>query len=286
MSGGRHPRRVGIQWPGGVTLDPDAQAWIARVELADGQALEAAFRTAVSDLVVYAKATASANGGTLWSRINNWILFNGPRTLAGAMVIPLKGGVQPVSVNLTAALHTRKGGIRGNDPFMRIDTGVVLPAGTPLAGGVYQTEPPSVSRGTYWSDSSTAPPNFMLGAGTNNDFLARLGTGFLLAANGVDNAPLDPNTSVYVGAVSAERSLSTNATNSWNIVRNTSGLTTRQAGPIPVDTARGAVDLFARRANDFNGLFRLGGFIQGSLSALECNDLLNRYQAAVAAHIP
>lgn len=292
MSGGRWP---GIGIPrAGVDLDPDAVSWIARVELADGQLLETAFQQAVSDLVAYAKATASVNGGTLWSRIYCWTLLSGPRTVAGAMVIPLKGGVQPVGVNLTAGLHTRNGGIVGT-ATLRIETGVSLPEGLPVAGGVYQTEVPATVGGTYWNDSFSFPPPYMLGMGgggavtpADSAFFTRAGApGTTLVLGTFGNTPFAPHAMEHVGSAAFERTSSAEATTSWDIARNTSLLTAKGQSPGPAATTRGPVDLFSRRSGSpFPGLFRLGGFIQGSLSALECNDLLNRYQAEVATHIP
>lgn len=295
MSGGRHPG-IGIVWPPPVPMDPDAAAYIARVEAADGQALEANFKAALSDLVVYAKATtsAAAGGGTLWSRVSNWILFSGPRTVTGAMVVPLRGGVQPVGVNLTAGLHTRRGGIVGT-PTLRIATGVALPAGFPIAGGVFQTAPTVANYGgSYWVDSSS-PQVFVLGMGggttvtpSDSAFFVRVGdtTSNLIIGEGI-NLPHAPMASTFIGAVSVERTANTTANTAWDLVRGTAGMTSRANAPADPTTARLPIHMYSRPSGaPAPGEFRLGGFIQGSLLARECNDLLNRYQAAVTAHVP
>ena len=102
MSGGRHPR-IGIPW---LVLDIDASAYIAAVEAADGQALEAGVRTAINNYVLALKAT------TGWAAMDVILPFIGARTLAGALV-PLKGNV-PILSNFVAGDYDRKLGLKGN----------------------------------------------------------------------------------------------------------------------------------------------------------------------------
>jgi hypothetical protein len=66
-------------------FDPDAAAYIAAVEAADGQALEEGVKQAMNTLV----ATLKSQVG-LWDNIEIFAPLAGPRTLAGCMV-PLKG---------------------------------------------------------------------------------------------------------------------------------------------------------------------------------------------------
>ncbi len=93
--------------------DPDAAAWIALVEAADGSPMAAANKTAVNDLVIGMKADASPNGGVSnWQATTFMCLLAGPSTLAGAL-IPLRG-VAPTGINLVGADQTRLAGIAGD----------------------------------------------------------------------------------------------------------------------------------------------------------------------------
>jgi hypothetical protein len=89
-----------------ASLDPAAAAYIAAVEAADGQALEAAVRTAINNFVVGCKADG------IWSAIKASCVLMGARTLAGALV-PLVGAA-PTNVNFAAGDYNRKAGLIGN----------------------------------------------------------------------------------------------------------------------------------------------------------------------------
>lgn len=89
----------------GVT-DPDAAAYIAAVEAADGQLLEFAVGKAINDFVVGCKADG------IWASINWCLVLCGARTIDGAL-LPLKGP-KPTNVNLTIAEYDRKTGLSGN----------------------------------------------------------------------------------------------------------------------------------------------------------------------------
>jgi len=78
------PRLLRPRQTGG---DPDALLYIAAVQAADGQPLEAGVRKAISDFVVGCKADG------IWSAIKASCLLMGARTLAGALT-PLKYGAE------------------------------------------------------------------------------------------------------------------------------------------------------------------------------------------------
>lgn len=86
--------------------DPDGLAYLAEVERADGQALEAGVRTAVIDFVAGCKADG------IWSAIKASCILAGARTLNGALV-PLVG-VAPVSFNFVSGDYDRKTGLVGD----------------------------------------------------------------------------------------------------------------------------------------------------------------------------
>lgn len=89
-----------------ATLDPDAAAYLAAVEAADGQALEAAVRTAVNNFVVGCKADG------IWTAIKASCILMGARTLSGCLV-PL-AGTAPTNVNFVSGDYNRKTGPQGD----------------------------------------------------------------------------------------------------------------------------------------------------------------------------
>lgn len=86
--------------------DPDALRYIAAVQSADGQSLEAGVKTAIEAFVVGCKADG------IWSSIKASCILMGARTLSGALV-PLAGSA-PTNNNFVAADYNRKTGLAGN----------------------------------------------------------------------------------------------------------------------------------------------------------------------------
>ena len=99
---------MGAVAPGGVALDPDAAAYIARVEGASGdnQALEQGVKDAINDFVVGCKADG------IWNAIKASCILAGARTLNGALQ-PLVG-TAPTSFNFVSGDYDRKTGLVGN----------------------------------------------------------------------------------------------------------------------------------------------------------------------------
>ena len=102
-----------IYVPGKLTLrqawqpmDPDAAAYIAAVEAADGQPLEEKVKIAIDDFVLGCKADG------IWSAIKASCILAGARTLNGALV-PLAGAA-PTNFNFVAGDYNRKIGLRGD----------------------------------------------------------------------------------------------------------------------------------------------------------------------------
>jgi hypothetical protein len=88
------------------TDDPDAAAYIAAVETADGQALETATRVAIHSFVKGCKADG------IWSAIKASCILAGARTLSGALV-PLVG-TAPTNFNFVSGDYNRKTGLTGS----------------------------------------------------------------------------------------------------------------------------------------------------------------------------
>jgi hypothetical protein len=86
--------------------DPDAAAYIAAVEAADGQVLEAAVASAITAFVVGCKTDGT------WNALKASCIMAGARTLAGALV-PLRG-TAPTNFNFVAGDYNRKTGLKGD----------------------------------------------------------------------------------------------------------------------------------------------------------------------------
>jgi hypothetical protein len=93
-------------FPNTAPADPDAQAYLAAVEAADGQALETGVRDAINLFVLGCKADST------WDAIKASCILAGARTLAGALV-PLKG-TAPTNSNFVSGDYNRKTGLIGN----------------------------------------------------------------------------------------------------------------------------------------------------------------------------
>ena len=93
----------------GITLrnqlpaDAEADAYIAAVEAADGQALEPSVKFAIKNFVLCCKADG------IWSAIKASCILAGARTLSGALV-PLVG-TAPTNLNFVSGDYNRKTGL-------------------------------------------------------------------------------------------------------------------------------------------------------------------------------
>jgi hypothetical protein len=87
-------------------FDPDAKAYIAAVEVADGQALEPAIRTAYNKFILGCKSDG------IWDAIKASCILAGARSLSGAMV-PLKGSA-PTNNNFVSGDYVRTTGLVGD----------------------------------------------------------------------------------------------------------------------------------------------------------------------------
>ena len=97
----------------GVT-DPDAGAYIAAVEAADGQLLEFGVGKAINDFVVGCKQDK------IWDAIKASCILAGARTLNGALV-PL-AGTAPTNFNFVSGDYNRKTGLVGDGSTKYLDS--------------------------------------------------------------------------------------------------------------------------------------------------------------------
>ena len=99
-------RNTPLNLPFNLGYDVNAAAYIAAVEAADGQALEAGVKTAINTFVVGCKADG------IWNAIKASCILSGARTLDGALV-PLVGAA-PTSFNFVSGDYNRKTGLVGD----------------------------------------------------------------------------------------------------------------------------------------------------------------------------
>jgi hypothetical protein len=94
--------------------DPDALAYLAEVERADGQALESGVRDAVIAFVAGCKADG------IWAAIKASCILAGARTLNGCLT-PLTG-TAPTNFNFVAGDYNRKTGLAGGGSTKYLDS--------------------------------------------------------------------------------------------------------------------------------------------------------------------
>ena len=127
----------------GPSFDTDAATYIAAVEAADGQALEAATQTAINTFVVGCKADGN------WNAIKAACILAGARTLSGALV-PLAGPA-PTNNNFVSADYNRKTGLAGNGSTKYLNSNRANNADPQNSQhvGIFVTGANSVGYGTY-----------------------------------------------------------------------------------------------------------------------------------------
>jgi hypothetical protein len=111
-----------IQKPTGAKLvlrkelpaDAEADAYIAAVEAADGQALESGVKFAIKNFVLCCKQDG------IWDAIKASCILAGARTLAGSLV-PLVG-TAPTNFNFVSGDYNRKTGLVGNGSTKYLDS--------------------------------------------------------------------------------------------------------------------------------------------------------------------
>jgi hypothetical protein len=106
---------------GAAVSDPDAQAYLQAVEVADNQALEQGVQQAVNQFVIGCKADG------IWTAIKASCILAGARTLTGALV-PLVG-TAPTNNNFVSGDYNRKTGLVGDGSTKYLAANYTYPAG-------------------------------------------------------------------------------------------------------------------------------------------------------------
>jgi hypothetical protein len=163
----------------GVT-DPDAGAYIAAVEAADGQLLEFGVGKAINDFVVGCKQDRT------WDAIKASCILAGARTLSGALV-PL-AGTAPTNNNFVSGDYNRKTGLVGNGSNKYLNSNRSM-----------QIDPVNNQHASVYL--STYATNTWLGGTTNTSptFYTDLESSGLYCGTGGSAVSIATNTTGFVG---------------------------------------------------------------------------------------
>ena len=214
----------------GRRFDTDAQNYIARVEAADGMALEESVKIAINNFVVGCKADG------IWSAIKASCILAGARTLTGALV-PLVGAA-PTNFNFVSGDYNRKTGLVGNGSNKYLNSNTA-----------HNTTPQNNVHLSVYSQNNTSSGNISFYAGV-------LGSGSAtLIGGGGDNPNTwmahDTNSSVFaftdptsVGFFAVSRS---NSSNHQYRISSITTTVTRPASATPPNAAR--FFIFSRSEN-------------------------------------
>ena len=243
----------------GVT-DPDAGAYIAAVEAADGQLLEFGVGKAINDFVVGCKQDK------IWDAIKASCILAGARTLNGALV-PL-AGTAPTNFNFVSGDYNRKTGLVGDGSTKYLDSNRATNADPQnsfhlcVYASTLQTVP-GVFAGAEGASRNTMYGNYENG-GTTTRFALRQFT-----VNEVSTPALIP------GTFAASRSSSTLIT--WIAGNYNGSVTAGSTSP-----ATGSMFIFARNSGTKNHTdARLSFFSMGE--ALDLALLDTRVTALITA---
>jgi hypothetical protein len=145
----------------GVT-DPDAGAYIAAVEAADGQLLEFGVGKAINNFVVGCKQDR------IWDAIKASCILAGARTLSGALV-PL-AGTAPTNFNFVSGDYNRKTGLVGDGTSKYINS-----------NRNNNADPQNSNHNALWLSTYTSDDQYLMGSSSptgHNFLLARSSAAF------------------------------------------------------------------------------------------------------------
>jgi hypothetical protein len=197
--------QVVLKRAGSWILDPDANAYITAVQIADGQPLEAAVKEAISSFVVGCKADG------IWTAIKASCILAGARTLSGALM-PLVG-TAPTNTNFVSGDYNRETGLVGNGSTKYLNSNRNNNADPQNSKhfSAYVTTAPTTGGGT---DSNGFP--VCIGAGTG-----AAGSSEILRDNNATTGSVRSNcatASTITGAGTATGLLATSRSSSSNYV--------------------------------------------------------------------
>ncbi len=247
--------------------DPDAAAYLAAVESADGQALEEDVKLAINAFVVGCKADE------IWSAIKASCILAGARTLAGALV-PLVG-VAPTNFNFEAEDYNRKTGLLGDGNTRDLDSNRLCSSDQQnnVHGAVYVSTRDTAA-GRYLSGTTfpTVPATGTFAiVGNTTGFRARVQTSVLNSHSSNTAVP------VLLGV-----SRASSASYSWRDGNNSGTQSTASTG-----VSTGNYFIFSDNTGGNHSNARLAFYsIGGSLDLNLLRDRVTALINAIAAAIP
>ena len=264
-----------IYVPGKVVLrkelpaDAEADAYIAAVEAADGQALEPGVKFAIKNFVLCCKDDG------IWNAIKASCILAGARTLAGALV-PLVG-TAPTNSNFVDADYNRKTGLIGDGSTKRLNS-----------NRNHQTEPQNSRHlACYVSELSTLAANGTLMAPA----FSGTGWSFLISRTNLASNANRYDFALVQGTFPAGVSRSTGLVGASR--ENSSGITGRSGGSSATYTAAsqspgaGNIIVFSadgtssNHANARLAFYSIGESLNLALLDARVTTLINAFAAAI-----
>jgi len=244
-------------------MDPDAAAYIAAVEQADGQALEEKVKIAIDNFVLGCKADG------IWSAIKASCILAGARTLSGALV-PLVG-VAPTNFNFVSGDYNRKTGLIGDGSTKYLDTNRGNTAD--LQNNRHMS--------TFATAKSLAVVRSMMGTGP----IAGRTRIFIQSTTDVITSCSDSTSTTFAGAYATGTGLygiSRSSSSSYNFisdrqVRNATVSSLAPASGINTVFAGGGTSLSSPRL----AFYSIGGALDLALLDARVTALINAFAAAI-----
>lgn len=261
---------AGIFSQGMIQWDSDAVDYLARVAIADSQALETSVALAVNDLFIALKDPAFPTPTLLthWQAVlaGQFLPLCGARTLAGAL-LPLHVSMPtPSNTNFIPGDYNRKTGLKGDGTGKFIGMGIIDDAiASNSSIGVWQTEaqPRTASYAAIGSSNSsllmlntTTSSRYFRVFGDNNQVISGAAAGYWAASRFGDDLTGRYNSSDFA-------------------VSNSPGSATGDE-----------VLLFCRTAGNFSPARQVMGHISESVDLVRMESVLTAYLSALNAAIP
>jgi hypothetical protein len=260
---------MAIIWVGtgrfGDALDPDAQAYITAVEIADGQALETAVRDAINAFVVGCKADG------IWSAIKASCIMAGARTLAGALV-PLVGAA-PTNFNFVAGDYNRKTGLLGNGTTKYLDSNRNNNADPQNSKhlAVYRLSDPTTSGGLIGSNIAATGTSWIFHGGP------AVGANDTYRINSSPSIVLGNSVYPSIGFIGVSRFSSATSQRRYSGVTNSDSSTSQTPAATTIVVLR-AVDSFT---NGRLAFYSIGEALDLALLDARVTTLINTFGAAI-----
>jgi hypothetical protein len=251
----------------GITLrnqlpaDAEADAYIAAVEAADGQALEPGVKFAIKNFVLCCKQDG------VWTAIKASCILAGARTLNGALV-PLVG-TAPTNFNFVSGDYNRKTGLVGNGSTKYLNT-----------NRNNNADPQDNKHHSVYVSTVSTQAGILNGAQVGG-VAGQSGiavTGTLENTFRVNNAAAT-NYSLTLGFLGVSRSLVSEV----NIRRSSSNVTESRTSQTPVNEVIGILGRTtnANHTNARLAFYSIGESLDLALLDARVTDLINAFAAAI-----